>query len=218
MPTPKILPDGQVAPADAGPKDDLPTLPPKMPEPAKYDPLDLANLRLAQNFQETAATQKLLTTVPLMKPSKQMWFRVHPSPDYRGEFALYEIKDEGEKWFVTPPMVEELGGLAFRATVYVCVSRQGTLFVTWVRLPGGNGKDNPWWQSARTYIGIGMEKWIRVEANHQASGYDVFKPEGKFADPIWPELSFQEIIRLAAKDKLIDSPDHYAVKALRGAI
>ena len=50
---------------------------------APPDPFDPANLRLSQSFVETAGVKKLLTTVPVRKPSPQDFVRVHPSPEYR---------------------------------------------------------------------------------------------------------------------------------------
>jgi hypothetical protein len=51
---------------------DSQTLPP--------NPFDPANLRLSQSFVETAGVKKLLTTVPVRKPSAQDFVRVHPDP------------------------------------------------------------------------------------------------------------------------------------------
>src|SRR6516225_6749656 len=51
--------------------------------PAEPDPYDLASLRLTQAFTETVGTKKLITTVPVRKPKKQEWVRVHPGLEYR---------------------------------------------------------------------------------------------------------------------------------------
>jgi hypothetical protein len=44
---------------------------------AAYDPFDPANLRLDQNFLKMAGAKKLLTTVPVRRPNKQDYIRVH---------------------------------------------------------------------------------------------------------------------------------------------
>jgi hypothetical protein len=44
------------------------------------DPFNLANLRLDQSFVQTAGAQKLLTTIPVRKPNRQDFCRVHPTP------------------------------------------------------------------------------------------------------------------------------------------
>ena len=35
-------------------------------------------------------------------------------------------------------------------------------------------------------------------------------------DPEWPTLSFQELLRIAFRDRLIDRLDHPVIKRLRG--
>ena len=47
--------------------------------------------------------------------------------------------------------------------------------------------------------------------------YDTFQATGELSEPEWPELSFQEILRLCFRDRFIQDPDHPAIKALRGA-
>ena len=42
------------------------------------------------------------------------------------------------------------------------------------------------------------------------------RPKGNIPDPIWPELSFDAIYRIAFKDRVIRSLDHPVVKRLRG--
>jgi hypothetical protein len=39
---------------------------------------------------------------------------------------------------------------------------------------------------------------------------------GEMAEPVWPDLSFQELVRIAYRDRMITSLDHAVVKRLRG--
>jgi hypothetical protein len=77
---------------------------------AASDPYDLANLRLDQSFVETAGAKKLLTTVPVRKPSKQDFNRVHPDPAYRAALALIELKEDRDVYLVPPGLARELPG------------------------------------------------------------------------------------------------------------
>jgi hypothetical protein len=47
------------------------------------DPFDLASIRLDPNAAEAAGVEKLLLTVPVRKPHKQDYFRVHPGEAFR---------------------------------------------------------------------------------------------------------------------------------------
>ena len=67
------------------------------------NPFDPAALRLDQSFAETAGVKKLLTTVPVRKPNKQDFVRVHPDPAYRlTPTAIIELNEDREIYLVTP--------------------------------------------------------------------------------------------------------------------
>ena len=90
------------------PSPTLQAVQPSDSSPATLDPFDPANLRLNQSFAETVPVKKLLTTVPVRKPSPQDFVRVHPAPEFRDTFPIIEIKDEREEYIVTAGLVPEL--------------------------------------------------------------------------------------------------------------
>jgi hypothetical protein len=75
------------------------------------DPFDPAALRLDQSYADTVGVKKLLTTVPVRKPNRQDFIRVHPDSEYRLTPAgIIEVKDDGEVYLVTPNMAPGLAG------------------------------------------------------------------------------------------------------------
>jgi hypothetical protein len=61
------------------------------------DPFDPASLRLDQTFTDGTAVKKLITTIPVRKPSRQDFVRVHSDPAYRlSPAAIIELKDDRE--------------------------------------------------------------------------------------------------------------------------
>jgi hypothetical protein len=46
--------------------------------------------------------------------------------------------------------------------------------------------------------------------------YELLAAEKLTIKPQWPEVSFQELIRIAFKDRLIADLDHPVIKRLRG--
>ena len=182
------------------------------------DPFDPTNLRLSQSFVETAGVKKLLTTIPVRRPSRQEFVRVHPSAEYRENFPIIELKDEREEYIVTASLVPELIGEFVIKTLYLAINRQGTLFFWPVRLPGPDGKDMNWWKSAREAAVLAMKDWVRVKANMNLGAYDIFQPDGVIPDPEWPQRGFWELIKIAFRDHLIDRIDHPVIKRLRGQV
>jgi len=181
------------------------------------DPFDLAGLRLSQNFTETTGVKKLLTTVPVRKPNPQDFVRVHPSADYRADFAMIELKDEREEYIVRGrDLIGELAGEITPKTLFTAINRQNVVFLWPVRLPDPDGRQMEWHRSAREAAEIGTTRWVRVKANMALGGYEMFVAESAMAEPVWPEVTLQELIKLAFRDRLIETIDHPVIKRLRG--
>lgn len=65
-------------------------------------------------------------------------------------------------------------------------------------------------------------EWVCVKSNREAGQYDALAAEGEIAEPRWHEVlqgkSLQELLHIAFKGHLIDSPDHPVIKHLSGSI
>ena len=61
-----------------------------------------------------------------------------------------------------------------------------------------------------------MKGWVRVKANMSLGAYETTAAESLIPEPEWPQQSFQELLRIAFKDRLVDRLDHPVVKRLRG--
>jgi hypothetical protein len=69
------------------------------PAPNPFDP---AALRLDQSYADTVGVKKLLTTVPVRRPNRQDFVRVHPDPMYRlTPAAIIDVKEDHEVYLVT---------------------------------------------------------------------------------------------------------------------
>ena len=80
------------------------------------------------------------------------------------------------------------------------------------------GRENTWNQSQRQVAEIAQNKWVRLQSNMSAGSYDTQVAEGEIPEPIWPTLSFDEILNIAfPPTHIIDSLDHPALRKLRGA-
>jgi hypothetical protein len=177
---------------------------------------NLDNLRLTQDFAETCGVKKLLMTIPVRRPNPQDFVRVHPDAVYRESFPAIDLKDERELYMVARNMQAELSAECVPATLYTAINRQGVVFLWPIRLPGPDGKINEWWRSAAEAASLAMTQWIRMKANMDLGAYEMFAANGVLQDPTWPELPFNELLRIAFRGRIIDNPEHPVVKRLRG--
>jgi len=180
---------------------------------------DLSALRLDQSYTDTVGVKKLLTTVPVRKPGRQEFVRVHPNPKYRlTPAAIIEVKEDREVYLVTPSMAQSLPGEFSTASLYLTITRQGVVLLWPVKLPGPDGKHNEWHRSAAEAAERAMGKWVRVTSSMSLGAYEMFEASADLPDPVWPDISFEEILKIAFGDRLVDSPDHPLVQRLRGAV
>jgi hypothetical protein len=181
------------------------------------DPFDLESLRLGQDFIETAGVKKLLTTVPVRKPNPQDFVRVHSDPNYRGNFLCIDLKDDRETYLVRPEIAPHLIGETVMKTVFTAISRQGVVFLWPVTIPPPDGKSNEWWRSAREAAELAMTRWLRIRANMSLGAYEMAEAEGQIPDPQWPNVSYQELLRIGFRAHMVDRSDHPVRARLRGA-
>ena len=181
------------------------------------DPFDLSHLRLTQDFGATIGVKKLLTTVPVRKPTKQDFVRVHPEEGWRLQTAVLELKEERETYLVDPSLWAELGDEISPRFLFTAINRQGVLFVWPVRLPAEDGRIDNWSRSAQDAAEKAMEGWVRVVANMSLGSYEIFTASADLPDPEWPETDFKAILEIAFRDRYINDFDHPVVRRLRGA-
>jgi hypothetical protein len=189
-------------------------------EAVSDDPFDLAKLRLPQDFLAESPVKKLLTTVPVRRPGPQDFIRVHPSVAYRHLMAMLKIEDDRDEIYaVDLNAVPELRNECYAANLFTAITRTGVVFLWPVRVPAADGRVNEWHVSAATAANAAMRDWIRMKSNMSLRAYEIFLAEKKnsIPDPTWPEQSLGELLRIAFRDRLVNSIDHPAVKRLRGA-
>ena len=184
------------------------------------DPFDLASLRLSQDFASAVGVKRLITTIPVKKPSKEWFVRTHPDPAYRLQTAVLELKEDRETYLVSPKLWAELASEAtFSPRLLVtAINRQGVLFLWPIRLPGADGKIDDWSRSALDAADEAKSRWVRITANMSLGAYEVAVANGLAAEPSWPVLTFQEIIKIAFRDKMISEWSHPVLRRLRGEV
>ena len=176
------------------------------PQEEGPDPFDPESLRLSQDFSASLGVKKALLTVPVRKPSREWFVRAHPDPRYRLQTAVIALKEPPELYLVGPALWSELGGestFAPRMLITV-INRQNVIFLWDIRLPGSDGRMDSWSRSAFEAAEMATSKWVRVQANMSLGAYDVVYAE-HLPDPEWPDLPFRELLRIAFKDRFIQT-------------
>lgn len=188
-------------------------------KPEMPNPFDPASLRIDPSQDIELGAKKLITSVDVRKPSPQDFFRTHPGADYRMLVAIVELKGTREIYAVVPAVANLIPDEIKRVELRLYITRAGVISLWPVAVPTSDGRENAWHTSARFAAEAAETRWVRLKSNTPAGRYDVLAAPVGLPDPIWPEIDFAELLRLAfGGGKLIDSLDHPVIKSLKGQI
>jgi hypothetical protein len=179
------------------------------------DPFDPESLRISIDGSDIG-TEKVLLAVPVRKPGKAEFFRVHPDSAYRLDMML--LKFEDERFIVSKGLLPGLATEVEPVTLFTCISRVNVLFLWPVRLPGSDGRDNPYWETAREIADRAMTSWVRCVANQDLRAYEMTLALGNLPEPTWPALPMRDLLELAFKGRVIRDGQHHIIKRLAGEL
>lgn len=198
------------------PDDDLTGRPPGQNDPFA----DLDSLRLSQDFVAHNGVKPLLSSIAVRKPNGQEFIRVRPGDEWQFDAGCLTENSTKDIYLVHASLVDELRGDVKPTCLRTYISRGSKAPRLWpIGLPGPGGQWNSWHESAATAASLAEENWLKVTSDGNANTYRTHVAEAAFPEPQWPvELSMNDLIRLAFKDRIIDSIDHPVLRRLRGEI
>jgi hypothetical protein len=177
---------------------------------------DLGALKLEPNANALVGAVEVLAIVPVRRPGPTEWVRVHPDSVMTLATSLYIDAANRETYLVLPAVREAIiTGLKVLLLVTAVTSR-GSLFLWPLSLPDETGRSNRWHESAREAATMAKSVWVKMAADMAAGYYKIFQAEGKIPEPTWPNRSFNELLRIAFRDRTVDSIDHPIVRESRG--
>jgi hypothetical protein len=175
----------------------------------------LKKLLIPQDFARRVGTRKLVMTIPMRNPKKQEFVRVRQMVK---PMLFYTLVDEQQTYVVTSDIADSFPGHIVMKELVLAITRQGTLILWPLRVPGENGRTDTWLTSAREAAVRAVHSWVRVQANMDLGAFEVYEAVGAIPDPEWPSLSMDEAVRIGVKGRVIDSLDHPVLQKLRGEI
>jgi hypothetical protein len=178
---------------------------------------NLEALRLAPDGAALDGTREVLSHVPVRKPNRTEFVRVHPDPAMSFPTAVFVDKEErGEAFLVLPAMHEAMAGELKPVLLMTTATRQGVAFLWPVALPDAGGRTNAWSETARQAAELAKAKWVRAAADMQLGAYRIFEAVDRLSEPVWPDLPLQRLLEIAFRGRVIDREDHPILKRLRG--
>jgi hypothetical protein len=178
-------------------------------------PFDPRRLRLAQT---TVQVKQHIMTVPVRKPDRAWFVQCNISDEYRLLTTVLELKEDREIYLVDPDILDVIIHEPCVSPRYLVttINKQGTLFLWPTKLPDASGRLDAWNRSALDAIGLASGSWVRVYADMNKGAYETITAEVEITPPVWPDIPFAEILRIAFKDHFIRDINHPILRNLRG--
>lgn len=178
--------------------------------------INIAAVRLNQNFADNYGVKRQLTKVIVGKVPKEQFYRVHPDPTYQLPTKILEFKSERETYLLHPSVWDLIPDLAKSVTLRMAVDLAGNVYLIPVPFPDAFGRSNPWTEALIAAIAKAEDHWIRTSANMATQSYDMLVAEAFKDAPKWPECSFDEVVNVAFRGRYIETAEHPLIKKLLG--
>jgi hypothetical protein len=221
---PETAPTAAPTPPASTPPEAPPASPPApTPQPSPPDPFDLGSLRLGSDYAAGLGVKRVITTIPVRKPSKDEWFRCRPGGDWTLTTAVLEVEKGVERstYLLARGLWTEYSGEVTPAMIRVCANRQGDFFAWRLKLPGSDGRANSWTESALEIARAAETTWCRMKSDMTNGIYTHFVPADDVVlpEPAWPaDLTMSDIIKIAFRGRMIETADHPVLRELRGEL
>jgi hypothetical protein len=177
---------------------------------------DLASLRKASKL--TVQRKAVMVNVEVGKPPPNKYFRCHPELVLDNSTIARDQDDSNRSvYFVCPHMrsyPKLMPQLRKVTLVLTCTWPSGN-FLIW-HVPIFGDRPFPAWKSARAAYELALERWTLMAWAEDKNDYQIEVAEGIDHEPVWPDKSFAELLKLGFDGKIIDNEDHPYVRRLRG--
>jgi hypothetical protein len=181
------------------------------------DPFDPEALRAGALAD--VEVEKVLTAVPIKKPGRTEFVRVHP--DHVLDVLLLEIGVGMDRqcYLVTPEVQHLVLPELRRTRLFVGITKYATVFLWPIKLPV-ESHDRMRRVSDTALMCAEQAKtcWTKVVWNSGLGGYEMSRAKGDLGEPQWPDKSFRDLIEIAFRHNLIDRPDHPVIRELEGEL
>ena len=189
------------------------------PSNATSDPFDPAALRISGAI---IPTEKILTAVPIRKPKRDEFFRVHPGEDFTMDVAIVEREGDFDRdvYLVMPACLDAVSEVARVVRLFTCLNRRGTTFLWLAKLPaeGGNSSGNRYAETGLKVAERAKADWVRMYGSRDLGAYEMVVARGNLDGPKWQDKTFSELMHIACEGRIIDGPDHPVIRELNGEL
>lgn len=187
--------------------------------------ISIRDLIVPQNPQDKVNVKDMPTKLQIRKPGPEEFIRVVGGEEYSLDpFGMYEAKNNdysgysNVEWYVLCPNLREVMQGHYCPVKLVLVANRHDDFFIWpIKLSDKNGRNNAASTSALKAAEDARDQWLRIY--WKGNKYKIiFSERNDFKVPHIPQQSFNQMLKIALQDRVIDSEDHLIIEKLRGLV
>ena len=179
------------------------------------DEFDLESFRVDESMLGHTAREQVV--VPVDKPSKDMFFRVH---NFEAVVASLLKDSDGKFLLITAAVANDplLAGHVAPYKLNLTIDRSGNLRLWPVRQVRLGEPSNGAWESAAVIGEAAKHMWVRMQWSPTLKAYDRYDAPFQPPEPEWPDRKIDGIVKVAFAGRVVTSLDHPTVAKLLGRI
>jgi hypothetical protein len=182
------------------------------------DEFDPARLRIKANVTPGIGVKVEVMSVPVRRPSKQTFVRVHPDEALAVDLAIIRLEDDNLTYLVEPNLLVELIDQFKVERLYTAIDAQGNIFL-WPVPVVDQERPSDWHLTHHEIAREARRAWVRPQANRALGAYEAIKPMGELPEPKWPcDLTMKGLLEKAFKNRFIRDMDHPVIRRLQGRL
>ena len=156
---------------------------------------DLSALEVTPTSQIGA--REILSCMPVRKPKNNEFIMV--KLDNSLTTIVWEDKEEGETYFVTPEIRPLLIAGAATKMLTLAVNQAGAPFIWPVPIDDEFSRRNNWNESARAAYHQAKTNWVKLVGDRATGQYRIYIAEGELPPPRWPSPSCSRSLLIIAR-------------------
>lgn len=168
---------------------------------------DLDALRNDQDYEEFLSAEGS-SAFNIRTLKEDMHLRVNPDPAYALN-GQYVVPTKEGVYYVNKKLKDALGTMPRRCNLHVAVDGHGEYFLLLTKQANPGKDENKWYVTARMVASAATLEWLKVTKPTGFEGGWGFIPiRHKMFEPKWPERSFNDLLKSAFPDRIINSLSH----------
>ena len=156
--------------------------------------------------------------IPIRKPNKLKFYRVHPEFVVDRDILVVSEGMDEVTYLCYPKLIDEFPEAIRRARLYPYIGTDSRQVYLWrINHPtkAGGKRNQKMFDTAIRAAEQAQTEWTRIWWNQEVSHYTHQTSRADLGEPRWPDLAFEEILRIAFEGLVIESLDHEVLRELR---